>query len=134
MTSLKPATAVILIFLLAFPRVTATYFQALVQPLREFSLVTAPGRAFDERFGATEVLPQAAVDAQVLAQKHKLAAFFLSHGITQDELIYQRIIESLYPLQPTAESSFIFFKNGENMLTGCDLLDETPAVKLAHCI
>ena len=62
MTSLKPATAVILIFLLAFPRVTATYFQALVQPLREFSLVTAPGRAFDERFGATEVLPQAAVD------------------------------------------------------------------------
>jgi len=134
MTSLKPATAVILIFLLAFPRVTATYFQALVQPLRHFSLLASPSEAFQSGFGARDVLPGAAVDAQALAAKHKLAAFFLSDGITKDELIYQRIIEALYPLQPTAESSFIFFKNGENMLAGCDLLDETPAVKLAHCI
>ncbi len=124
----------ILLFLLAFPQVIATYFKAVSSPTKKYTLLAQPQQAFTNDFGSTETLPNEASDALRLAAKHQLPAFFLSDGITKDELIYQRIIEALYPLVPTLESPFIFFKIDENMLAGCDLLEETTVVKLARCV
>lgn len=106
---------------------------AAVRPFQAPSVIASGDTFFHPETSPTEGLPVEISEIHRIAARHKIESYFVSEGLINDQPLYRRLVESLYPIKPSQQSPFVFLKASEDVLTGCDILDNSPAVKLVRC-
>ena len=76
-------------------------------------------------------VPAIAMDIKTMANSHQLQKFMLSQELQSQTLIYQRVIEFLYPVRED-DSPYLFSQN-QNTPRNCVKIDELREASLYEC-
>ena len=73
------------------------------------------------------------IETNLLLKKAKANNFNLSNEIKKNTYLYQRTIESNYPLRIFDKSKFVFFYISETNPSGCKIAVTGEHLKLLQC-
>lgn len=80
------------------------------------------------------ILPPATREILAFLRKHQLASYNVSEKIKNDELIYQRTIESAWPVRMSPESNYKFiFVSERDHVPSCTEVERQKEVALVFC-
>ena len=88
---------------------------------------------FKENSGIKYALTSEVIETNLLLKKTKANNFNLSNEIKKNIYLYQRTIESNYPLRIFEKSNFVFFLINETNPSGCKVLETGIHLKLLRC-
>ena len=88
---------------------------------------------FNENAGISYALSAEVIEANSILKKQKLIDFNLSEGFKKDTYLYQRSIEFNYPIRIKKTSQLIFFLNGEDIPSTCEVIETRKYLKLTQC-
>ena len=78
------------------------------------------------------ILPHEVLEMKKILEKIKTSTYGLSARIKNDDILYQRVIEGLWPVKNEA-SSFVFLRADEQLPTTCSPVAQSNEVKIAFC-
>lgn len=127
----KKETILTFLFLIFFYKIIDTGIKWVSEPFSQRSGLWQDWTA--ENSGESLVLPTEVSEMKDLVASHRLEDFYLSQEVTNNSILYQRAIESLFPRLCTKKSLNHFFLNSETLPVNCDKINEKQTVTLARC-
>ena len=88
---------------------------------------------FNENSGIMYALTSEVIESNLLLKKTKANNFNLSNEIRRNTYLYQRTIESNYPLKIFEKSKFVLFYIDETNPTDCKVAETGKYLKLLNC-
>ena len=88
---------------------------------------------FNKNSGIEYALTSEVIETNLLLKKAKANNFNLSNEIKKNTYLYQRTIESNYPLRIFDKSKFVFFYISETNPSGCKIAVTGEHLKLLQC-
>tara|TARA_B100000029_G_C17034408_1_gene763473 strand:+ start:56 stop:430 length:375 start_codon:yes stop_codon:yes gene_type:complete len=88
---------------------------------------------FNKNSGIEYALTSEVIETNLLLKKAKANNFNLSNEIKKNTYLYQRTIESNYPLRIFDKSKFVFFYISETNPSGCKIVETGEHLKLLQC-
>jgi hypothetical protein len=105
----------------------SVYLKAAKDPARTINEIVRPG-------SGQQVLPDPVLQMLELIKKHELQKYSLSKKLTQNNLFFQRIIESAWPVKLRSKSGYQFRLNSEKSANEkCKVLDRQKDISLDYC-
>ena len=134
----KPSKLILLLTLIItiffFNQSPFAYEHMITSTLKTASHPKQPLRLIVEPNSGKHVLPHQVLKMLDMIDENEIANYQLSSTFEQDILLYQRIVESSWPIKLEEDSIYVFIYEDELIdFSDCSIIDQREGIYLVNC-